>query len=58
VNATIETASARRGSNTIADLALLILMTTLALAVHGFHYGIEDEAMYLPAINWSDYQSY
>ncbi|MGH9766556.1 MAG: hypothetical protein ACREAB_03905 [Blastocatellia bacterium] len=48
--ATVETIPARRVSNTIADLALLILITALALAVHGFHYGIEDEAIYLPAI--------
>jgi Domain of unknown function (DUF6798) len=53
VRANIETILARRESNTIADLALLILMTVLALAVRGFHYGIEDEAIYLPAIKKS-----
>jgi len=53
VRANIETILARRESNTIADLALLILMTVLALAVHGFHYDIEDEAIYLPAIKKS-----
>ncbi|MGH9937170.1 MAG: DUF6798 domain-containing protein [Blastocatellia bacterium] len=37
-------------NKTVADLAFLILITALALAVHGFHYGIEDEAIYLPAI--------
>src|SRR6266508_3691552 len=34
----------------IADIGFIILITILALAVHGFHYGIEDEAIYLPAI--------
>src|SRR5215470_17973152 len=37
-------------NNIIADLIFIILITILALAVHGFHYGIEDEAIYLPAI--------
>jgi hypothetical protein len=37
-------------SNRIADVVFVILITLLALAVHGFHYGIEDEAIYLPAI--------
>jgi hypothetical protein len=34
----------------IADIIFIILITILALAVHGFHYGIEDEAIYLSAI--------
>src|SRR5262249_56136124 len=34
----------------IADIGFILLLTILALAVHGFHYGIEDEAIYLPAI--------
>src|SRR5262245_46787019 len=34
----------------IADIGFIVLITILALAVHGFHYGIEDEAIYLPAI--------
>src|SRR5262245_65653876 len=37
-------------SGRIADVVFLILITILALAVHGYHYGIEDEAIYLPAI--------
>ena len=37
-------------SGRIADVVILILITILALAVHGYHYGIEDEAIYLPAI--------
>lgn len=31
-------------------LALLLLMVTASVAIHGYHYGIEDEAIYLPAI--------
>src|SRR5262245_25271550 len=34
----------------IADIGFIILITILALAVHGYHYGIEDEAIYLPAV--------
>jgi hypothetical protein len=30
--------------------ALLLLITAASLAIHGYHYGIEDEAIYLPAI--------
>ena len=36
--------------NIIPDIVFLILITILALSVHGFHYGIEDEATYLPKI--------
>src|SRR5215813_12011760 len=36
--------------NIIPDIVFIILITILALSVHGFHYGIEDEAVYLPAI--------
>jgi hypothetical protein len=39
-----------RFNKTIAEIVFLTLITTLALAVHGFHYGIEDEAIYLPAV--------
>jgi hypothetical protein len=39
-----------RFNNIIAEIIFLTLITTLALAVHGFHYGIEDEAIYRPAI--------
>jgi hypothetical protein len=31
-------------------LALLLLTVAASLAIHGYHYGIEDEAIYLPAI--------
>jgi hypothetical protein len=31
-------------------LALLLLIVGASLAIHGYHYGIEDEAIYLPAI--------
>ena len=37
-------------NNIIPDIVFIILITILALSVHGFHYGIEDEAVYLPAI--------
>jgi len=40
----------QRGKIAVANFASLLLVTALALAVHGFHYGIEDEAIYLPAI--------
>jgi hypothetical protein len=30
--------------------ALLLLIVAVSLAIHGYHYGIEDEAIYLPAI--------
>lgn len=31
-------------------LALLLLLTVAAVAVHGYHYGIEDQAIYLPGL--------
>jgi hypothetical protein len=31
-------------------LPLLLLIVAASLAIHGYHYGIEDEAIYLPAI--------
>jgi hypothetical protein len=31
-------------------LALLLAMVAASLAIHGYHYGVEDEAIYLPAI--------
>ncbi len=37
-------------STTWRDLFILILLTIAALLVHGYHFGIEDEAIYLPAI--------
>lgn len=43
----------QRGESFIPDvrlLALLLLMVAASLAIHGYHYGIEDEAIYLPAI--------
>lgn len=30
--------------------ALLLVMVAASVAIHGYHYGIEDEAIYLPAI--------
>jgi hypothetical protein len=46
----VEVVRGTTSRNTVVNLTLLILITALALAVHGFHYGIEDEAIYLPAI--------
>ncbi len=54
---TAEVSRTPRAGITVADLATLVLITALALAVHGFHYGIEDEAIYLPAIKKSLNQS-
>jgi len=31
-------------------LVLLLMLVVASLAIHGYHYGIEDEAIYLPAI--------
>jgi hypothetical protein len=31
-------------------LALLLVIVAASVAIHGYHYGIEDEAIYLPAI--------
>ncbi len=50
MNSTIEPTQARRANKIGVDLALLLLITFLALAVHGFHYGAEDDAIYIPAI--------
>src|SRR5262245_32655916 len=36
--------------STIKNYAFLGLLTLIAVSVHGYHYGIEDEAIYLPAI--------
>jgi hypothetical protein len=43
------TSKLSRGQRLLA-LGLLILLTCAAFAVHGYHLGIEDEAIYLPAI--------
>ncbi len=37
---------------TLADAALLAALTAAALAVHGYHLGVEDQAIYLPAAKW------
>jgi hypothetical protein len=34
----------------ITDIGFIALVTILAVAVHGFHYGVEDDAIYLPAV--------
>jgi hypothetical protein len=38
------------GVRLLALLALLVAMVAASLLIHGYHYGIEDEAIYLPAI--------
>ena len=42
--------SARNSIAGVRLLALLAVMVAASIAVHGYHYGIEDEAIYLPAI--------
>ena len=32
------------------DLLGLLLLTLAALLIHGYHLGVEDQAIYLPAI--------
>lgn len=39
-------------TQTMLDIAILVLLTVLALLVHGYHLGLEDEAVYLPAIKY------
>jgi hypothetical protein len=34
----------------MADVGLLLALTVLAVLIHGYHIGIEDQAIYLPAI--------
>jgi hypothetical protein len=35
---------------TVRDIGILLLLTLGAIAVHGYHFGVEDQAAYLPAI--------
>jgi len=37
-------------ATTVRDAVLLVLLTAAAVAVHGYHLGVEDQSMYLPAI--------
>lgn len=39
-----------RRKGLLRDLAFLFLLTWLGLLVHGYHLGVEDQAIYLPAI--------
>jgi len=34
----------------LSNLIFLLLLTVAALAIHGYHLGVEDQAIYLPAI--------
>ncbi|HWR36237.1 MAG TPA: hypothetical protein VN622_10245 [Clostridia bacterium] len=34
----------------VRSIAVLLLLTAAALAVHGYHIGVEDQAIYLPAV--------
>jgi hypothetical protein len=34
----------------IRDAFLLLLLTFAAVAIHGYHYGVQDQCIYLPAI--------
>jgi len=41
------------GGNSISGVrlaALLLVLVAACVTIHGYHYGIEDEAIYLPAI--------
>ncbi len=40
--------AAKRGK--VPEIAILMLLTFLGLLAHGYHLGLEDEAVYLPAI--------
>jgi len=42
--------SQTRSQKFAMTVAGLLLLTTAGLLVHGYHYGIEDQAIYLPAI--------
>jgi hypothetical protein len=45
--------SASSGGTSISGvrvLGLLVALVAASIAIHGYHYGIEDEAIYLPAI--------
>jgi hypothetical protein len=42
--------SERRGK--FFEIAVLALLTVLGLLAHGYHLGLEDEAVYLPAIKY------
>ncbi len=42
--------SAANSISGIRLVALLMVLTAASVAIHGYHYGIEDEAIYLPAI--------
>jgi len=42
--------SGARAANVLLTVGLLLILTLLALFVHGFHVGIEDDAIYLPAV--------
>ncbi len=39
-----------RQSQNLSDVVRLAALSVLAIVVHGFHFGIEDEAIYLPAV--------
>ena len=42
--------SGRNSDSGVRLFALLAVMVAASIAIHGYHYGIEDEAIYLPAI--------
>jgi hypothetical protein len=46
----MNTSSGSSDISRVRLLALLVAMVAASLAIHGYHYGIEDEAIYLPAI--------
>lgn len=42
--------SGRNSSSGVFQFALLAVTVAASIGIHGYHYGIEDEAIYLPAI--------
>ena len=46
----LEAAKPSRVQSHLLNAGLLLLLTCAAIAIHGYHLGIEDEAIYLPAI--------
>ena len=46
-----ETGHPARRPSFYRDLALLLVITAIALLVHGYHPGVEDDGVYLAAIH-------
>jgi hypothetical protein len=44
--------SSTQPTSRVRDFVLLALFTVLALFIHGYHLGIEDQAIYLPGVRY------